>query len=264
MKKDPVETRLIRRLAASGTHLRVESDAVRLFVAGGGEAGIVDPAAFRRVRASGALREVAEGRWELSQAGVALARRLAVLDGDFRRQHQSRGHRRLGEGAEAQWVAVDLGESPLAWLRARKGRDGEPMIDDASFEAGERLRSDFTRGQMMPSVTSNWNLASPANRRSGSAGGKGDLSDAALAARIRVERALAALGPELSGTVLDFCCFLKGIETIERERNWPKRSARLVLQLGLSALARHYGFAREAVGPSRRGAMAGARRSDVA
>lgn len=264
MKKDPAEARLVRRLAAAGGHFKVEGEVVHLLAAERSEGSLVDPASFRRLRASGALREVAEGCWELSQAGIALARRLAAMDGDFRRQHQSRDHRRLGDGVDAQWVAVDLGESPLAWLRARKGRDGEPMIDEASFEAGERLRSDFTRGQMMPSVTSNWNLASPANRRSGSAGGKGDLTDAALAARIRVERALTALGPELSGTVVDFCCFLKGIETIERERNWPKRSARLVLQLGLSALARHYGFAREAIGASRRGMTDSDRRSDVA
>ncbi|MCX5512161.1 hypothetical protein C3941_08825 [Kaistia algarum] len=264
MKKDPIESRLIRRLAAGNGYLLVEGDMIRLLVGANSEPVVVDPAVFRRVRASGALREISEGRWELSRPGLALARRLAAVDGDFRRQHQSRSHQRIGDGVKAQWVAVDLGESPLAWLRSRKGRDGEPMIADASFQAGERLRSDFTRGQMMPSVTSNWSLASPANHRSGSAGGKGELTDAALAARIRVERALTALGPELSGTVVDFCCFLKGIETIERERNWPKRSARLVLQLGLSALARHYGFVREAIGPQPRGSLTGTRRSDVA
>lgn len=252
MKTPSDEMRLVRRLAVAGRHLVVSEEGVLLRSDAGGADVPVENAVFRRLRASGALCEEDDGRWQLSEPGRSLARRLATSGGSVEAQHQRRGLVKVKDGGEERWVAVDIGESPLAWMRARKGRDGEPMIDDAAFEAGERLRADFTRGQMTPRVTANWNLAASAGRRSGAAGGMGDLTDAAMAARIRVERALTALGPELSGTVLDFCCFLKGIETIERERGWPKRSARLVLQLGLSALARHYGFSREAVGPSGR------------
>jgi hypothetical protein len=48
------------------------------------------------------------------------------------------------------------------------------------------------------------------------------------------------MGPELSGVALDVCCFEKGLETVERERQWPTRSAKLMLKTALLQLHRHY------------------------
>lgn len=139
--------------------------------------------------------------------------------------------------------AVDGNESPLAWLRRRKDKDGTPMISAAEFEAGERLRADFTFGQLMPSTTARWSpVGAGDGRPRGAANSAAELTDNALAARERVQRALEAVGPELAGILVDVCCFLKGLEDAEKAQGWPLRSAKVVLQLALQRLARHYGL----------------------
>ncbi|MGB3391448.1 MAG: DUF6456 domain-containing protein, partial [Pseudaminobacter sp.] len=141
-----------------------------------------------------------------------------------------------GEVGEA---IINLAESPLAQLMRRRTKQGVPFLSKAEFEAGERLRADYTRGQIMPRLGANW-TASVASGRRGAGNGIADLTDSALAARMRVDRAMAAVGPELSGVLVDICCFLKGLELVERERGWPVRSAKVVLKTALGALSRHY------------------------
>lgn len=58
------------------------------------------------------------------------------------------------ELASGEKVEVNLAESPLAMLYRRKGPDGNAFISEDEFHAGERLRADFTRGSLMPSITS--------------------------------------------------------------------------------------------------------------
>jgi hypothetical protein len=139
----------------------------------------------------------------------------------------------------AQIVALSLDESPLASLMRRKGKDGAPFLTVEEFNAGERLRADFTKGMLMQRVSANWSAAVSGGRRGGN-DGLANLTDNALASRQRLNKALAAAGPELSGVLVDICCCLKGLEQVERERQWPQRSAKLLLKAGLASLARHY------------------------
>ena len=187
-----------------------------------------------------------------TQAGRARLLRQAAADDavdPFRAQHLSLARRLIATPDGHADVAVDEAESPLAWLARRKGRGGAPLIQAVQFQAGERLRLDFTRAQMTPRVTSSWE-ASLAQGRRGQAGG-GTFTDVMVATREQLRRALDAVGPEFAGLLLDVCCFLKGLEDIERERRWPPRSGKVVLQLGLDRLARHYGLAEEARGRAR-------------
>lgn len=151
---------------------------------------------------------------------------------------------RVRVGNDERMLEMDLAESPLGWLATRKGRDGRPLVNPSQVMAGERLRLDFTRAGMTPRVTTDWSLAG----RGGGGGGMEAFSDALLAAKRRVDTALSAVGPELSGVLLDVCCFLKGLEMVEQEHGWPPRSAKVVLGLGLDRLAAHYGISSVARG----------------
>lgn len=204
--------------------------------------GSANPALVARLTRDGLVERGADGQPALTEAGRQAVRRILAGADGFALQHQTRSTIVIDDDGGRRSVLVNLDESPLSRLRRQKGADGRPLIDAAAFAAGERLRSDFTRAQLMPRVTANWTATVADSRRSGGAGGMAELTEAAIAARQRVERALAAVGPELSGILLDVCCFLKGVEEIERERAWPVRSAKLVLRLALSSLARHYGL----------------------
>ena len=164
---------------------------------------------------------------------------------EFRGQHLALAQRQIATESGSANVTIDDAESPLAWLARRRGRDGRPLIEPHQLQAGERLRAEFTRADLMPRTTSNW--ASPISSDRGG-GRAGTFTETMIASRQRVRQALDAAGPEFSGLLVDVCCFLKGLEGIERERAWPTRSAKIVLQLALDRLARHYGYAAKATG----------------
>jgi hypothetical protein len=137
-------------------------------------------------------------------------------------------------------VCVNTAESPLGSLWRHKGKSGQRFLTASEFNAGERLRLEYTRGQIMPRLGINWSAAGTGAKNRGDANRFGDMTDSALAARDRVEAAIEAVGPELAGVLIDVCCFLKGLERVEAERGWPVRSGKVVLKSALSALARHY------------------------
>lgn len=154
------------------------------------------------------------------------------------------GHRPVRPAAGEQAIpAYNDAESPLAWLRSRRGKDGAPLITDVQYLAGEKLRYDYERSMLAGRVTANWDVSATANRTGGNRAA--EISDAAIAARQRYHKAIDNLGPELAGIVVHVCCMAAGLEQAERVLELPKRSGKAVLGLALTALARHYGLLHE-------------------
>ena len=235
-------------LTADPTSRLVEAGDGRyeISVGSGRRPAFVSAAIVHRHRASGLIVEVAPGAFAASPEAAAWMKRRASADRPFRAQHgEIVGKRPVRGGAE---TLVELDESPVAALARRAGKGGEPWLAPHAVAAAERLRRDFEIGRLQPRVTANWSASVSMDRRSGDGAGLSDLTDMALAARLRFDRAMRAVGPELSGVLIDVCCFLKGLETVERERLWPARSAKLVLRIALESLARHYGLMATATG----------------
>ena len=178
----------------------------------------------------------------LSAAGVAWLRRAEAAADGYRAQHQVRRRRVVGDGAGSRVVTVNAAESPLGWMRSRRDGSGRPLLGEEQFCAGERLRRDFELAGLQPRLTADWQRPlDPAARRSGR-NTRDEPGLTAIAARKRLETALAAVGPELAGILLEVCCFQSGLEAAEATLGWPRRSAKIVLQLALTRLARHYGL----------------------
>ena len=246
-------------MKATGTHQIVKF--LRRLAARGqtevtGEPANPGPQLVEALTRRGLIGGGGERPFVLTEVGRSFLRRHLAGADAFAAQHQARSEILVDDPTGGRSSAtVNLDESPLGRLKRQVRADGRPLIDAAEFAAGERLRADYSRGAVMPRVTANWSATVADSRRDGGAGGMADLTAAALAARQRVDRALAAIGPDFGGVLVDFCCFLKGIEEIERERQWPARSAKLVIRLALAALARHYGLSATAEGPGKTGGL---------
>jgi len=250
--------RLLAVLDAAETRVMVDPTDEGRVIVHRKRAGIsVGAGSFDRADAERLVREdlavwnhggAAQTALVLSEAGRAHLRRAAAEDPAeaFLDQHRETVEVSIPSEGGPRRVRVDAEESPLDWLRRRKDRDGNPMIDEAAYQAGERLRLDITLAGLLPGVTARWD-AMPIG---GGAFSPSEATDRMVAARQRIRHAFDAVGSDFSDLLMDLCGFLKGLEVIERERGWPQRSAKIVVRLALARLAEHYGIEATARGPS--------------
>ena len=127
-------------------------------------------------------------------------------------------------------VTINLGESPLTWLHARG------HLSDRQFDAGERLRADYERAQLAPSVTMRWDAV----RIKGSGDGGLTPGERQLAAKARFDAAVAGAGPGLADVLWRVACAGESLPVAEKALAWPVRSGKLVLRLALDRVADFY------------------------
>lgn len=197
-------------------------------------------------------RGIASIRYRVTEDGRSYLKRLLLEDTlkrqpaagfadaatPFLAQHQLPGERSVIDPATGrpQMLKVNLGEDPIGWLARRKGADGEPFLTADEVEAGERLRLDFEMAQMGPSIGQDWRkFLTPGDRLAGTPVARGP-GEGPMAARDRVAKTLADLGPGLADSALRVCCFLEGLEACERRMGWSARSGKVVLKIALQRL----------------------------
>ncbi len=202
------------------------------------------------------------GHVALAVADVQLLQSAGVLGGDARRctphgtTSQWLKRQMLEEDAFAaqhrlpeqrqDGVTVNLAESPLARLAIAAAGEAAPFLSPHQVQAGERVRRLVERARLQPRVTMTYSGAHVAGGRG--VGQASEISDLAADARQALGGLYRVLPRDCADVVLDVCGLEKGLQQIETERGWPRRSAKLVLRIGLDRLAEHFGLAEMARG----------------
>lgn len=246
--------RILRRLAEPGTVLAVARDMeMGVVVRDGGDGAPPQRVAVvaRAIAEAMALKE-----WigcETPEARVARYRITGAGRGALKLLMAAAENRAQGFGeVQAPYVGgpdeptlrhmrTALAESPLAGLARRSDKDGQPFLSRALVGVAERLREDFELANTGPHVLADWERIL--------AVGTGESlvqmtvpagPPAARAAHERVQAALSDLGPGLADVALRCCCFLEGLEALEKRMGWSARSGKIVLRIALQRLQQQY------------------------
>jgi hypothetical protein len=150
------------------------------------------------------------------------------------RELTSEGPRRTGgAGRNKRSVTVNVAESPLSWLHAHG------HLEDRLYDAGERLRADYERSQLGPSITMRWDAV-----RIKTTGDPGlSRAEGQIAARARFDAAVAQAGKGLQDVLWRVVCAGETLPEAEKALHWPARSGKLVLKLALERVADYYRIA---------------------
>jgi len=163
----------------------------------------------------------------------------ATVTDPFVSQHQRTEAVSKRRDGKLKKLKVNMAESPLGWLRKRKGRNGQYLISEDQFEAAERLRGDFDLSSQNKQLVANYDgVAISKNMRA--APTTLTYTEFQLDARTRFDKAVAYVGAGLSDSLIRTCCHLEGFEEGEKTLGWPSRSMKLVIVMALNRLVEHY------------------------
>ncbi len=153
-------------------------------------------------------------------------------------------HRQIENTGEG--LSINLRESALRVL-ASESKGKPAFLLPRHLAAANRIHALVMRAQMIQRTTMSYDP--------GRIGGKKsdrvlacDLADSAVDAKKQLAHLLGKLPADCAGVVMDVCGFQKGLQLIETERQWPRRSAKLILRIGLEQLAQQFGLSDIATG----------------
>ncbi|MEM9341451.1 MAG: DUF6456 domain-containing protein [Pseudomonadota bacterium] len=253
---DEEARRVLRRMAEQGACLALApamDTAVVVRETGDGGPALRTAVVSREIAEALALKEwierYGEGRilrYRITALGRTALKRL-IAESENGRVREETGLDRTDPfgtpDAEGKPYRYSMPESPLVALARRKDRSGQAFLTDDLLAAGERLREDFELSGTGEGAEVDWD---------GIILG-GDIApepqSGAADARMRVARALRALGPGLGDIVLRCCCRLEGLEAAERDMGWAARSGKIVLRIALQRLKIFYDENSEAWSP---------------
>lgn len=224
-----------RLMSRPGAWLGAEGDGYALRIGGDRRTRPLlrlDEAGFRALVEAPGLRARPGGGW-LARDAAATAE--APPPG---RPGVTPGERLIVEGdGRMRRARANLTPTAIAWLAARRDRQGRPLLDAAETAAGERLTRDGELARRSARLTSRWD----ALPRRGAGGGAGlGPGGAALAARRRIAEALQAVPPLEAAVLVRVCLEGDALMAAEGRLGLRRREGRARLKAGLAALARHY------------------------
>ncbi|NQE60827.1 DUF6456 domain-containing protein [Caulobacter sp. RHG1] len=188
----------------------------------------LDEAAFQALARAASLKPRAQGGWFMAERLAPVPAPPAGRPGIVETEVTLLG----ASGA----VRRNLGESPIAWLARRRDRNGQPWLTPIEAAAGERLRDEFESLGTQGRLTMNWSAGPRVD------GGQPGLAPAERdhAARARIAKALAEVGPGLREILERVCLLGSALEQAEVALKLPRRAGKTILKLALQRLARHY------------------------
>lgn len=143
------------------------------------------------------------------------------------------------------------GSVPEAVLRLC-GAGAVSYLGAHHVEAASRLMRLFSRASLRQRVTMSYDPG----RVGKGAPVQADIADSAADARRVLNELARHVPPDCWSMLVDVCLHDQGLQDIETSRRWPRRSAKLVLRIGLDQVAIRLGLADSARGSERRSVQA--------
>jgi hypothetical protein len=178
-----------------------------------------------------------------------------IVESYKRRHHASRVHGKMNASANQhrtletrhiynpdkvkRSVSVNTSVSVFKKLSTQRDTKGRPYLSADEVEAGDMFSRDYSSAYGSNIGTQSYSGMSVSRDRAHNCAE--DISIHMLDRQKRSRAALQHVGPGLDQTLIALCGREWGLERLEAEQGWPKRSAKIILKLALARLSAFYG-----------------------